>query len=51
MSELAKARCLVCGGTFYLDVNVDWHCPLCGAYDGNGHIEWLTKTDGEEGNP
>lgn len=39
--DLLKARCLVCGATFYLDINGDWHCPVCGAYDGNGHIEWL----------
>ena len=40
-----KAKCLVCGATFYLDINGDWHCPVCGAYDGNGHIEWLDGTE------
>ena len=45
MTILSKARCFVCGSIIRLDPNGDWHCPVCGAYDGNGHIEWL---DGEE---
>lgn len=40
-ADIAKAKCLVCGFIIKLDVNGDWHCPVCGAYDGNGHIEWL----------
>jgi len=48
MSDEAKARCLVCGSIFTLDLNDDWHCPACGAYDGNGHIEWL-ETDKKGG--
>lgn len=46
MNDLCKARCLVCGAVIMLDLNGDWHCPVCGAYDGNGLIEWLEE--GEE---
>lgn len=43
------ARCLICGAVFRLDLNGDWHCPACGAYEGNGHIEWLEgDEDGRE---
>ena len=41
------ARCLICGASFRLDLNGDWRCPACEAYDGNGHIEWLEE--GEDG--
>lgn len=43
MTILSKARCMVCGAIIWLDLNGDWHCPVCGAYDGNGHIEWLEE--------
>ena len=43
MNDLCKARCLVCGAVILLDLNGDWHCPACGAYDGNGLIEWLEE--------
>lgn len=43
MNELCKARCLACGAVIVLDINGDWRCPACGAYDGNGHIEWIEE--------
>ena len=48
MTDKAKAQCLVCGSIFTLDLNGDWHCPACGAYDGNGHIEWLENSNERE---
>ena len=45
MTDKRKARCLVCGAVFMLDANGDWRCPVCGAYDGNGHIEWLEESE------
>ena len=52
MTDKRKARCLVCGAVFMLDANGDWRCPVCGAYDGNGHIEWLEEeNEQKEGSP
>lgn len=45
MIDRAKARCLVCGAIIMLDINGDWHCPVCGAYDWNGHVEWLEESE------
>lgn len=49
MRGLCKAKCLACGATITLDVNGDWHCPVCGAYDGNGLIEWLDEEVADDG--
>ena len=49
MNELCKARCLACGAVIVLDINGDWRCPACGAYDGNGHIEWIEEGEIKNG--
>lgn len=39
----AVAKCRACGGVYFMTYDGGWDCKRCGAYDGDGYVEWINS--------